>query len=90
MEATVKFRLPSSSDRGYFKYLKLQSKFLAVLSTPAGQSIADIDKAMDWLVSLIEEPKDRKTAREYVEQMSLDDIIEALGSMRNEKADPNS
>jgi hypothetical protein len=90
MAKEVKFRLPTSSDKGFFKFLRCQSRFFEVLAAPAGHSIAEIDEAMEWLVSLVDEPKDRKKAREYIENLSMDDILEVLRSFKAKDADPNS
>jgi hypothetical protein len=78
MEQKLVLKVPDSKTPGFFKFLKGYSVFAEVMGSPATHKPADIDAAIEWLVSLVVEPKNPKVAREMLVTFSADELMAAL------------
>lgn len=80
MDKTIVLKLPDAKAKGFFQFLRGFSVFSEVMSKPLGRTPQEIDTAVDWLVSVVDQPKDKKEARKLVLSMSAEDVGELIRS----------
>lgn len=99
----LKIKIPSTSDKGFFKRQKqfiAYHKSLAACeerSKKEGLSSIDLleinaemlDLMIDFILQFVEEPTDKEEARELVSDLSKDEIDFILSQVSSEKKEEN-
>lgn len=80
MERTITLKLPDAGAPGFFKFLRGFAVFGEVMGKPMGRSAEDIDAAVDWLVSIVDTPKDKGEARKLILAMSAEQVTDLIKS----------
>jgi hypothetical protein len=91
MERTISLKLPTAQSPGFFRFLRGFAVFAEVMGKPLVHTPSEIDEALEWLVSIVDEPKDRKEARRLIEGMSADQlgqVIKEMGESASVSPDP--
>jgi len=89
MEKQVVLKMPGPDAPGYLRRARGLSAFGNLMSNPASVTPEDADRALDWLVSIVEEPKDKRKARALVLELSADQLAEIFQTL-TPTPDPNS
>lgn len=81
MDKQLVIKLPDENTPGFFGFIKKLSVFSAVMSDPAKHSPDEIDTAVEFLLTMVSEPKDRRKARQLLDSLSAKELGAALGSV---------
>ena len=89
----IKLESPGLDDKGYFKYAEEIATFFQAMRNPSVLSPREINKAQDWLLSLVVVPDGQKErtyknkARKLISGYSFNELVN-LVSMKDDKPDP--
>lgn len=81
--------LPGPDQPGYLKRARGLASFGKLVTQPASLTPEQADEAVDWLVSIVDEPKDKRKARELILNLSANQLSDILNNL-SPAADPNS
>jgi len=84
MTKNLVLRLPDEDTEGILLFVRRVALFNQVLTNPAGHTVADVDEAYEFLLSLVEEPKNKKQALALIYKLSsnqLSSLFEDVGKV---------
>lgn len=84
----LKVKFPGPDAPGYLKRARGLAAFGKLQNSPASCTPAEVDEAVDWLVSIVVEPKDRKKARQIILDLSVDELTQVFEQLQA-GPDPN-
>jgi len=85
----LKIKYPEENEKGVLKYIRNSALFNEVLQNPSEFKVKDIDKAYDWLLSLVIEPEDREEAYDLLMELTAKELANLFKQMSvNLETDP--